>query len=244
MKMNLIKSVVPLVLSTMAWAWTADSARYPIREIDRPLILPKKMWQEQLFQNTIIHIDNGKLNLDPDAVVGFLPLLPSWSITDNLEWTYLPAPLFKYLLTRNNINTENGRVAKGLSVTVGGGLSAVTSSSRDGTYVNYNFGLEAKRPILAWLWWEGTLQSYYKNVNLNTIAGGGGIGWQITDRMYAKANYDLTNLYEGGYRVYHGGSIVFGTNFTPNISLQFSAAAAAGSKALIFNPGGVLSFQW
>ncbi len=249
--MKFWKSIIALGLFVSAVAWSRDADRYPLREIDRPLILPKKMWQELLVQNTVIHVENGSPIVDNDVLFGFLPYLPSYSITDNLEWMYLPAPIFKYLLTHNNINPENGPIVTGLSVTVEGGLSALVSSY-EGTHFYSNFGVSAKKPTLHWLWWTGDMLAYCQDLNISSMEFVNGLGFQLTDRAYGKLDYGIGYLIKGGaQRLYQGenqfyqtGTIAFGENFTSNLSLNFKVSLVLGLYVITINPGASLAFQW
>lgn len=241
--MNPWKPIMLLSLAFVTAAWPADAGRYPSRQIDRPLIPPKHMWQEFLYQNTVIHIEDESTYVDEDLVAGFLPSLPSWSITDNLQWTFLPAPMFKYLITRNNINTQNGPVVKDFSMTVEGGISAMVFSN-EGTDVQYQLGMSAKKPVLDWLWLEGTVQSYYHDQSLRSLATATGLGFQFTDRFYGTSIYTMTHMYEGGYRIYQTGAAALGVNFTQNLSLETKVSLLVGSRTTTLNPGAQLAFNW
>lgn len=223
--------------------WSADAGRYPIRQIDRSLVPPKHMWQEVLLQNTVMHIEDESIYVDEDVIAGFLPLLPSLSMTDNLQWTFLPAPMFKYLLTQNNSAAGNGSSVKEFGLAVEGGLSALQFSPKGADFL-YSLGLTAKKPTLDWLWLEGKVHSFYHDLSLQSLIASGGLGFQFSERMYSTATYSLTHMFEDGYRIYHGGAVALGTNFNRNISLELKASAVIGSKALTLNPGAHLAFNW
>jgi hypothetical protein len=244
MKMNPLKASALLFCALASSGWSAEAARQPIRQIDRPMIPPKGMWQEVLSQNTIIYIEDEDAEVEEDLLAGFLPGLPSWSITDNLQWTFLPAPMFRYLITRNNINAENGPVVDDLSLTVEGGLSSIGYSSREGAIINMQLGMSAKKPALDWLWLEGAVQTYYSNREPVIIGAAAGAGFQITDRTHATATYALSLPIEDTFEFVHVGTVAFGANFTRNLSLELKTSMLVGSRTSILNPGANLVFYW
>ena len=239
------------MVGSMAFlAWSANAGRYPTRQIDRPLILPRKMWQENLVQNSVFHLADESAYYPYDQPVGFLPTLPAYSQTDNLMWAALPAPLFRYLVTHNNITAENGPAVKDFSLTLDGGVTGFAYSARATAFFT-TWGFSAKKPMLNWLWWEGNFQSTLDYLELSGLGGTVGLGFQLTHRMHMVSHYSLNFFPEMENRndgdaegVYHSLSLLAAVNFNSNISLGCQSALVAGSESLVWNPGAFLEFHW
>ncbi len=240
-----------LVLGTLAAAaWPANAGRYPLRQIDRPLILPKKMWQERLSQNAYLEKETEWFSATTNAPEGFIPNLPAYSLTDNLLWVAVPAPLFRYLITQNNITAENGPAVKDLSVTLDGGLIAFTYSPT-GTSLLSTWGASLKQPLLNWLWMEGSFSSVFDYSEFQGLGSSASLGFQLTDRTFLNTAGSLNYIPDGALGsskdsegVVPGLSVGAGFNFSPHISLGVHGAMAFTENRTILNPGAELSFQW
>ncbi len=242
MKNNFALKLTLTIVSIALNAWTSDSHRLPIREIDRSLILPKHMGRESLIQNSIIDLNDESAKSD-ETTVGFIPSLPSYSLTDNLLWEAIPVPLFRYLLTHNNINLENGSTVKNLSVTLDGGMTSFVITP-EGSTVGSTLGFSAKKPLLNWLWSEGNVKSFFENMELLSLGSSLGLGWQISDKSYLISSYNLQHIFLKGDRLYHGLTLEAGVNFNSNITFAFHLSEIFGTKKQILNPGATLSLQW
>jgi hypothetical protein len=238
-------SLLTLLLSACLplGAWSADAARYPLRQIDRPLILPKGMWQERLTWSQAFSPEED----DPgrETVRGFLPNLPSWSITDNLSWAAVPFPLFRYLLTRNNIQPDVRPAVTDFSLTLDGGLLGLAYSSRDGFRMYSVLGLSFKKPWSRRLWSEGSVAAAFSNADPFTLIASTGLGIQWSERIHSVTTYTATQLFRSsGYRLYQGATQSAGINFHPGLSLDLSLGVIAGRGEVWLNPGASIAFQW
>jgi hypothetical protein len=235
-----------LALWSAAAAWSAGAERYPLRQIDRPLVLPAKMWQERLIQNSVIVLEGEDDYTEP--LQGFWPGLPAYSFTDRLMWLAIPAPYFRYLLIGNTIDSPHGRAAVGLSLAVDAGLIGAVYSQRDGTSILGTFGFNAKRPFSSRVWGEGQLgtvsswNSYKADEHI--LSGSAGLGFQVSERMYLKPTYGLNLTVAEGHSFSHFGTLEAGVNFTPNLSLGLQVSLAYEDDKTLFNPGANLAFQW
>lgn len=240
--------VFALILgSLIAGAWSANAGRYPLREIDRPLILPKNLWQERLMQNSFFTSDEGSFEKMGSTPEGFMPSLPAYSLTDNLLWEAVPAPLFRYLVTRNNITAESGPAVKDFSLTLDGGLHAYVYAMGKSTFMS-RLGVSAKKPMFNRLWLQGSASTYFDNADFQAASSSVGLGFQLTDRTHLTSAYSL--VYRPGAKpgfpedLFSGLALVAGFNFSPYISLNLHGAMVMGTEHLGFNPGAALSFQW
>lgn len=241
--MNPIRYLLPFLLVCLpALAWPADAGRYPIRQIDRPLILPKRMWQERLVWNQDVPVEE-RSDGDVEKIQGFLPSLPVWSITDNLSWEAVPFPLFRYLVTRNNVR-EGRPVVDDFSLTLDGGLNGFVYSSRDGTIIASVAGLSFKLPWSGRMWSEGSGSVGFENEDPSYSVAGLGLGLQVTGRSHAVAGYTASMDLDGEYPLYHGFSLQWGTHFHPGLSLDFRFTYTVGNGDSWLSPGSTLSFQW
>jgi hypothetical protein len=243
-----------LVLFLSATAWPSGADRYPLRQIDRPLVLPAKMWQERLIQNSVVELSDVYRNTETEPLQGFFPSLPSYSFTDRWMWMAVPAPYFRYLLIGNNIDSVQGPAAKGLSLALDGGVTGLVYSRRDASSIVGTLGLTAKRPLSSWAWTEGrldlgaSLSSEDDGDVKNTFSGSAGLGIQASDRIFFKPTYGLI-LPFGDESIstetssLHYGTLEAGMNFTPNLSLGFQVSLIEGEN-LWLNTGANLAFQW
>jgi hypothetical protein len=236
-----------LWLSAAASAWSAGAERLPLRQIDRPLVLPAKMWQERLVQNTVLELDNGHGGVDAETPQGFLPALPSYSFTDRLMWMAVPGPYFRYLMVGNKIDSAHGMAAKGLSLALDGGLTGIGYSSRDGFSMAASLVLNAKRPFSTRIWGEGQLglgwSQSSEDPNAAVAFGSAGLGVQLSERLFLKTGYGLTAPVPDGSGWLQYGTLEGGVNFTPNLSLGLQVSLVAGESVWL-NPGANLAFQW
>ncbi len=228
-----------------------DVSRYPLRQIDRPLILPAKMWQEKLTQNSYV-IDNGEeLQSEEGSGLGFLPGLPAYAISDNWLWTAVPAPFFTYLLTRNNINGSRPIVTD-LSLALDGGISALLFT-QDKWYLLYQLGLQAKLPMSQRWWALGQTGVAFDKGDLLNISGAAGLGLQWTDRLYSTTNYALKWPITRSDNFDFNAQGLFlnnGFNFNSSFSLEFGLSLQAhgleldSNSILTWGQSAGLSFQW
>lgn len=248
---NRMRFLAALALFLAAAAWSRDPGRYPIRQIDRPLVLPAKMWQERLIQNNVIVLEGE--DGSTETLQGFWPGLPAYSFTDRLMWLAIPAPYFRYLLIGNLIDSAHGRAAKGLSLAMDAGIIGFAYSQRDGWTLTGALGLNAKVPLSSRLWGEGQLglvPSWNSEKPDKHIASGSvGLGIQVSDRFFLKPTYGL-NLAFGDRPSSeqpsweHFGTLEAGVNLNPSLSLGFQVSVATDGGRVLLNPGANLAFQW
>ena len=109
-----------MLASAALQAWSRDVERLPLREIVRALILPKGMWQECLALRAGFYNDTLK-DAEAEQIAGFLPGLPSWSITDRLSFIMFPRPFIRYLILGENIGTGSEGSMHNLGIAIDGG---------------------------------------------------------------------------------------------------------------------------
>lgn len=235
---------LPLLIAGLSvTGWARDAGRYPVRRIDRPLILPKGMWQERLTWTQLVPVEEESLGKDAESVRGFLPNLPSWSITDNLSWAAVPFPLFQYLLTRNNIGEGRPRVDD-FSLTLDGGLTGLSYSSREGTETFAILGMSFKRPWTARFWNEGSVQGGVKDADPFSLVASLEAGIQLSDRIYSLSGYTFSRVFAGKDPIFQAFTQRIGINFHPGLSLELSLSLVEGRGEFWWNPGSSISFQW
>jgi hypothetical protein len=243
------RSLIPaLILFLSAAAWSAGAYRYPLRQIDRPLVLPAKMWQERLIQNSVIDLDHPQDDQTTESLQGFWPTLPSYAFTDRLMWVAIPAPYFRYLLIGNPIDSAHGMAARGLSLALEGGLTSIGYSSREGSILIGALGLLAKRPLSSRVWGEGNLGLgsgwYSEGADVNIMTGSAGLGFQVSDRLFLRQDFGVSLALDELSDTILYGTLEAGANLTSNLSLGLHVSLLSLDGSAILNPGANLAFQW
>ncbi len=223
--------------------WAKNAGRLTLREVDRPLVMPKGIWQEGLLLSTHQQLYEGSTDTANSEVAGFLPSLPSWSITDRLTWISMPAPYFEYLLIGQTTLSDTGHAVPGFNLSLRGGITTVGYSSRDGFVVAGGAQLRSKQPFLERLWLANALGFTWDSQDHNTVLGRVDLGWQCSARTYLATRYAATYLLKSEESL-HLLAVEMGVHFTPNISLLMQPGALIDHREPYAIFQSAINFQW
>ncbi|MBI3599248.1 MAG: hypothetical protein HY097_01205 [Nitrospinae bacterium] len=155
----------------------AKEISYPLNQVERPLTLPKGIWEV------------GFEILDMQNISPATPplLLLRYGITDTLE--FYPLGLRYRILNYDNY----------FEMVVKGRITAIGSSSVDGTMIYTEFGLEGKQKVHQRLALLYNLEDYYKyteRINTSEIMGAVGGVFSFTERL----SLEVTGMYQKQWR--------------------------------------------
>ncbi|HKP94324.1 MAG TPA: hypothetical protein VJ385_01085 [Fibrobacteria bacterium] len=219
-----------MLASAALQAWSRDVERLPLREIDRALILPKGMWQECLTWNAGSYGDT-LMDMETTQIVGFLPALPSWSITDRLSMISFPWPFIRYLILGENIGTGSEGSMHNLGIAIDGGVTSIAYDEKRGWEYFGALGANFKKPLTKRLWAQGRVHFFAGNY-FGKLEGAGtsslGAGIQWSTRFYSITSYSFYQAFRPDFgrmhafdRRIHAFDQEVGVNFTPVLSLSY-----------------------
>ena len=230
-------------------------SRLPVREIDRPLLMPKGVWQ--------VSPDCGGVSVAKDfsgTYRGYVSapspvtwLVSSVAVTDRVALSMLPFPYVKVLMTSSDIGRRPDGAVCRFAMAYEGGLSGLSIREVTNVSLDARLGLSTKLLLTGNLWHQQHFSfswySRFQSMVINEI-----LGLQVTDRIWTAC------ILSGGMRWVTG--MIPHTRFFGNVGLQamsnlngrISLGAAAyggvyqeahgGRRSLSAGAGPRLKVQW
>jgi|GEM_PF-4120577 len=231
-----------LIFPWLAMAKPVDAIS--LREVDRSLNLPKGVAQEQLIWSVATYSPDSTLKTEEQSNQGYFPSLPNFSLTDRLEWLGCPAPLFQYLLLGSPRALDSTSVGREFQLAIGGGLSAIAYSQRDGWQILSDAFLRAKIPWTRRFWGLADAGLRIENRHLYSTSLAAGLGIQWSNRLYSISKYQYVQFLVLDWPYYQDWSQEVGVHFNSMLSLSFTGHWIQNPHANTTQLGSVISFQW
>ena len=177
----IISFLLMLLLLQFAFAFDSTKVYSPLREIDRTLSFPAKLWN--LTPGIIVGPKFQQNNISSYVDVYFFRLdFPYYEIGDKAE-IHTVMPYFKYYLSKNVEVSDKTLLLNGFNFDLFIGIFDVWWTPYDKFGVSINLGYELKNKLSNFLWITHTSSGMIKSNmqwGVNTTIG---CGFQITDNF-------------------------------------------------------------
>jgi len=202
-----------LILLTCVTSYSARPL-LSVRQIDRPLTNPAKMWQLSQVGMYDFDVKNGEWNASPASLISFLiPYAPRYSFTDKLEMPFFPFPELRISLIRKvksgtkQFNTPDTLKIEGFNLAARVGASGFSYSERSGLTILTDAIAEMKIVVNHTLWLADNLGLFIRfNEGSQDFFAGNifGVGLQATNRLAVKTSFSVNIPFKENPKVWIG----------------------------------------
>jgi hypothetical protein len=169
----------------------------PLREIDRPMILPRGLWQMTAnapfgfeYKERRIVSDGGQ----PPQPIG---MIPRRALSRRIEFPAFAFPYLRCLFSNYDIGDTVMGVRNNFAMTISSGIDALTFYGLEGMGVSMVSAVQAKWTPSQRYWYEGELRGVISSLGQSSGTLGVLLGMQLSQKL--SATIELI-----GRGVYHG----------------------------------------
>jgi hypothetical protein len=177
----LSKSVIAALLLCAAAYAQKDSTpdqKMPLREIDRPMILPRGLLQATANGGIALEYKERRIIADNRWYYNPAGLIPRRALSRRLEFPAFGFPYLRCLISNHDIGDTVLGVRNNFAMTLSSGVTALTFSGRDGFGAIISSAVEVKLTPSQYYWYEGELGAEtslngedYDSGNLGVLLG-------------------------------------------------------------------------